>query len=375
MRILAIETSCDETAISILDCSGDTSQASFNVLGNALYSQAHLHAEYGGVFPTLAKREHIKNLPVLLHEALASACGKVLGYAALQPDQSDADAAASLNIELIAVTHGPGLEPALWTGLTFAEDLGKKWGVPVVGADHMEGHIMSGLVEGDGTKFTLKAPSFPILALLISGGHTELVAMKQWFEYDLVGRTKDDAIGEAFDKVARMLGLPYPGGPEVDKHAARARARNAQHDVVFPRPLAHENSCDFSFSGLKTAVLYKLREMGQISDEDKEHIAQAFEDAARDVIILKTRRALEQTGARTLAVGGGVSANAEIRTGLAKLVSDEFPDTILALPHKALTGDNAIMIGMAAYMRHTVGAEPFHLKAEGAKRLAVIGSK
>jgi N6-L-threonylcarbamoyladenine synthase len=207
MRVLAIETSCDETAIAVLECTGGTDGASFTVLSNELHSQAALHAEYGGVFPTLAKREHQKNLPILYERVIAE---------------------AGADVDLIAVTQGPGLEPALWQGILFAKELAEKTGVPIIGMDHMEGHIVSGLVTKTGTmNYELGTTAFPILGLLISGGHTELVVMKSWFEYELVGKTKDDAIGEAFDKVARLLGLPYPGGPLVDQYAARARARGA----------------------------------------------------------------------------------------------------------------------------------------------------
>lgn len=340
MKLLAIETSCDETAVAILDCSGTIDDARFAVLGEALFSQASLHAEYGGVYPTLAKREHIKNLPLLLDKALRDA--------KLDPEKPE--------IDYIAVTDGPGLEPALWTGIEFATELSKRWGIPLTGIDHMEGHIVSALVEHTDSSFTLGSTKLPLLALLISGGHTEFVLMNSWFSYSHVGRTKDDAVGEAFDKVARMLGLQYPGGPKIAEHAARSRARDAQHGITFPRPLAHEASCDFSFSGLKTAVLYKLKEMGDLSDEDKEHVAEEFENAARDVIVLKTRRALEQTGSQTLAVGGGVSANVEIRKGLESLIKDEFPDVRIAYPPSTLHLDNAIMIGIAAYLRYSAKA-------------------
>lgn len=336
MRVLSIETSCDETAISILDCSGDTSGARFTVLGNALFSQAHLHAEYGGVFPTLAKREHKKNLPLLYVEATK--------------------AAGNPHVDLIVVTQGPGLEPALWEGIEFAKKVGAELGIPVVGADHMEGHIVSGLVtQIDEKTYMLAEPTFPILSLLISGGHTELLLMREWFRYEVVGRTRDDAVGEAFDKVARMLGLAYPGGPKIEAYAAQAAERGALHDIVFPRPMANDGTCDFSFSGLKTAVLYRLRDFPEMHEETKEHIAQAFQDAVRDILVLKTRRALEETGAETLAVGGGVSASRYIRAGLEKLVSDEFPNVRLAYPTGGLHLDNAIMIGMAGYLRHVRG--------------------
>lgn len=351
MRVLSIETSCDETAVSILECTGDTHGATFTVLADALFSQAHLHAEYGGVFPTLAKREHIKNLPLLLEQALKEA--------------------GNPTIDIIAVTQGPGLEPALWTGIVFAKELAEKMNVPIIGVDHMEGHIVSGMVTQKESKvYELASPAFPILGLLISGGHTELVVMKEWFQYELVGRTLDDAVGEAFDKVARMLDLQYPGGPKIEKLAGQATARGAQHNIVFPRPMSHDNTCNFSFSGLKTAVLYAVRDMKNLSDEDKEHVAQAFQDAARDVLVLKTKRALELTGARTLAVGGGVSASKNIRAGLETLIQTESPDVRLSYPTGGLHLDNAIMIGMAGYLRHISGAPTGPLEARGAQRLA-----
>ncbi len=346
MKLIAIETSCDETAVAVLECSGSINDATFKVLGNALYSQAHLHAEHGGVFPTLAKREHIKNLPELFKQVEAIAAGA----------------------ELIAVTAGPGLEPALWAGIDFARELGEKLHIPVVGANHMEGHIVSALVTGDETSFTLGNQQFPMLALLMSGGHTEFQLMNKWHLYEKIGGTKDDAIGEAFDKVARLLGLPYPGGPKLAAAAASSRASGKKHEIVFPRPLQHEASCDFSFSGLKTAVLYKLNELNTVApltESMREHVAEAFEDAARDITVIKTRRALIETGAQTLAVGGGVSANLEIRDALTKLIFDEFPSTQLYYPHKSLTGDNAVMIGMAAYLRHANNTEPLPLTARG----------
>ena len=337
MRILAIETSCDETAIAIVDAEGDTSAATYRVMGDALLSQAALHAAYGGVYPTLAKREHIKNLPILLEQALNEA----------HSDGSD--------IDLIAVTRGPGLEPALWTGIEFAKALGEKMNVPVMGIDHMEGHIVSALMRGESTKYEISNPKLPLLALLISGGHTELVLMSKWFEYELIGRTKDDAVGEAFDKVARLLGLPYPGGPAIGALARSRRTQGASPSFQFPRPMIRDNTCDFSFSGLKTAVMYKLKEMPELTDETRAEVAHAFEDAARDVIVAKTKRALMQTGAMTLAVGGGVSANIEIRQGLVNLVASDFPDVTLAYPNTSLTGDNAIMIAAAAYLRAVSG--------------------
>lgn len=377
MNILAIETSCDETAIAILEATDTT----FTVRGNALYSQASKHAEYGGVYPNLAKREHQHNLAPLTEVALKQA--EMLNKGtftfpknALDDIRDDAfrssiqtflEATDAPDIDLIAVTNGPGLEPALWTGINFAEALGAAWNIPVIGVDHMEGHIFSALLETEKinpelqetnskTKFKLSPFNFPLLSLLISGGHTELILMHDWFSYELIGKTRDDAVGEAFDKTARLLGLPYPGGPHVAERAAEARTKGTEKTATLPRPMINDSSCDFSFSGIKTAVLYLLRNMGEITDEQKNDVAREFEDAARDVMVAKTRRALETTRAQTFVVGGGVSANTHIREGLTALIADEFPDTALYYPHHSLTGDNAVMIGIAGYLRHQKGA-------------------
>ena len=233
MRIFAIETSCDETALALVEGqaikeSGSGGAFSFTVLKSALLSQALLHSPYGGVYPNLAKREHLKNLPVLFEQFKDEV------------------------IDAIAVTRGPGLEPALWTGIEFAKKLAAERSLPLIPVNHMEGHLLSSLVQGG----KLEAVKLPVLALLISGGHTEFVLMRSWFSYEIVGQTLDDAVGEAFDKVARMLGLPYPGGPEISKLAEYARKNNLHSDIKLPRPMLGVKNNDVSFSGLKTAVLY-----------------------------------------------------------------------------------------------------------------------
>ncbi|MBV9349159.1 MAG: tRNA (adenosine(37)-N6)-threonylcarbamoyltransferase complex transferase subunit TsaD [Patescibacteria group bacterium] len=390
MRILSIETSCDETAVSVLDCDGPLEKASFTVLGNALFSQADLHAPYGGVYPALAKREHQGNLVPLTRKALSDASllsqeARLVDSAVLAGMREEAfrtetknflESYATPKIDLVAVTKGPGLEPALWTGINFAEALGKTWNTPVFGIDHMEGHIVSGLLEEiiQEKKFSISNFRFPLLALLISGGHTELVLMKEWFVYENIGRTKDDAVGEAFDKVARLLELPYPGGPKIEEAAARSRERVAdaggELDIRFPRPLLNDGSYDFSFSGLKTAVLYKLRAMDEISERDKEEIAHAFEDAARDVLVEKTSRAVQDLKPGAVVVGGGVSANREIRQALENMLRTASSETKLLLPPTVLTGDNAIMIGAAAYLRFLAGKKgDANLSALGNVRL------
>jgi N6-L-threonylcarbamoyladenine synthase len=334
MRILAIETSCDETGLALVE--GQQIKRSlgggftFTILKSALLSQAALHAEYGGVYPNLAKREHEKNLPVLFEKF------------------KDA------KVDAIAVTNGPGLEPALWTGVEFAKKIAKERNVPLLATNHMEGHLLSSLVKNG----KLENIKLPILALLISGGHTEFVVMKDWFEYKIVGKTLDDAVGEAYDKVARILALPYPGGPEVSKLAEYARANNLQSDVKLPRPMMQTHDSNVSYSGLKTAVLYLLRDKGGIQKFDldaRAAVAREFEDASADVLVHKTKRALEQSGAQTFVIGGGVAANKHIRAKLQELIAKDFNEVEMRLPELSITGDNAIMIAEAALARALSG--------------------
>ncbi len=390
MKILAIETSCDETGISVVEGMKTEDGFAFRVLGSALNSQASLHAPFGGVYPTLAKREHEKNLPTLLNEVAA-------------------DVSLS-EIDAIAVTNGPGLEPALWSGITFAQKLAEAWKLPLIPVNHLEGHLVSSLVTHDGTLENIK---LPVLALLISGGHTEFVLMRDWFKYEVIGKTLDDAVGEAFDKVARMLGLPYPGGPHISRLAESVRtgkenteggckksfakvlgspssptiARSARlgqtickgffaasqtptakdflrrpaHLPNLPRPMINSGTCDVSFSGLKTAALYAIRDMTKngtpLTDDEKAHFAREFEDAAADVFVSKTRRALEKSGASTFVIGGGVAANRHIRNTLEQLVTSEFPDVAVRMPDIAITGDNATMIAYAALARSLAGVQ------------------
>ncbi|OGC88328.1 tRNA (adenosine(37)-N6)-threonylcarbamoyltransferase complex transferase subunit TsaD [Candidatus Adlerbacteria bacterium RIFOXYC1_FULL_48_26] len=337
MKILAIETSCDETGAALVEGQKTETGFIFKQLGNAaLNSQAKLHAEYGGVYPNLARREHEKNLPIILEQALQ------------QTEGSEIDA--------IAVTQGPGLEPALWAGIMFAEALAKEKNLPLIPTNHMEGHLVSSLVQ-DGK---MENVQLPVLGLLISGGHTEYVLMKNWFEYEVIGETQDDAVGEAFDKVARMLGLPYPGGPEISKLAEHARSGGENSSVKLPRPMIHDKNLNVSFSGLKTAVLYMLRDAGGIhtlSAGQVAAIALEFENAVGDIFISKTRRALEETDAKTFVIGGGVAANKYLRARLVKFLEDEFPNVEMRLPELSITGDNAVMIAEAALARALSGID------------------
>jgi N6-L-threonylcarbamoyladenine synthase len=400
MRMLAIETSCDETAVAIVEGTGDEKSATFKVLGNALLSQT-IHAQYGGVFPALAKREHAKNLVPILEAALEEAELLREDTQALAPEARDEIAQILARepglaeaffafitetepaaVDAIAVTSGPGLEPALWVGINFAKALARAWDKPLLAINHMEGHLIAALASGNhvapssgdndaSEEFSISNVQFPMLALLISGGHTELVLMKEWLTYKLLGQTRDDAVGEAYDKVARMLALPYPGGPEVSRLAELSRTAKSTPSVRFPRPMLDSNSCDFSFAGLKTAVLYLLKERGQVSEEEKQHIAHEFENAVADVLWAKTARALEESGAETLVIGGGVSANAHIRRTFTENIQKEFAHVALRIPSSALTTDNAIMIGLAGFYRALRGGEYVsEIKAEGNLSLA-----
>ncbi len=356
MKILSIETSCDETAIALLDIQGEIEKPEIKILGNTLNSQAKLHEEFGGVFPALAKREHQKNLPILLTQTLKEA-GE-------DPEHPQ--------IDCIAVTTGPGLEPALWTGIVFARDLAATWGKPVVAVNHMAGHIYSVLIQDE---FSISNSQFskltmPALALLVSGGHTELVAMKAFGQYEILGKTVDDAAGEAFDKVARMLGFPYPGGPKISELAAKNRLASPQAAIEFPRPMIHSKDLNFSFSGLKTAVLYKLKAENRTDDQFKEEIARGFEDAVIEVLTEKTRTALDSGNEeyKSLILAGGVAANTRLQESFQAL-SQDFPGLNLFIPSKLLTTDNAIMIALAAYVKAVTQpdllSEQSALKAEG----------
>ncbi|MBC7836960.1 tRNA (adenosine(37)-N6)-threonylcarbamoyltransferase complex transferase subunit TsaD [Acetobacteraceae bacterium] len=348
MRVLAIETSCDETGIALVEGLKTEHGFTFTLLGAAaLNSQASLHAAYGGVYPNLAKREHEKNLPIILKQAL--------------------DQANNPDVDAIAVTQGPGLEPALWAGIEFAKRLAQERNLPLLPTNHMEGHFISSLAQLDHSHklenvrmFKLQDVQFPILGLLISGGHTEFVLSRQWFAYEIIGETLDDAVGEAFDKVARMLGLPYPGGPEISKLAQFARTKDLRSKISLPRPMLQQKNCDLSFSGLKTAALYALRDAGGIQKFTSDEIAafaREFEDTIGDVLVEKTRRALEETQTRTFVIGGGVAANTYLRDRLRELLQDEFPNIELRLPDLAITGDNGIMIAEAALARFLFGID------------------
>ena len=394
MKILSIETSCDETAISILEANfiGEktTQKPVFKVLGNALYSQAETHADFGGVFPTLAKREHILNFTHILISALKDAGMLIERTVPYTDTVALTDTLSFLGerekemhdqlldffikyetpkIDAIAVTVGPGLEPALWVGINGAKALSYIWQLPIIPTNHMEGHITSVLIDDENSAGGNIL--FPAVALLISGGHTELVQVNSWGDYKLLGQTRDDAVGEAFDKVARIIGLKYPGGPKISALAKRYRDGEFSTEDTssrkvwdLPRPMITKRDCDFSFSGLKTSVLYAVRDntknpktglSEELTEADKASLCAEFEQAVTDVLISKTKRALEESDAKTLIIGGGVSANIYIKESFAKMIDDEFSYVTLLVPQRDLSTDNSLMIGIAGFLQYTSG--------------------
>jgi N6-L-threonylcarbamoyladenine synthase len=387
MKILGIETSCDETAVALIEAEGAFGKEfTYRVLGESMISQASMHAEYGGVFPNLAKREHGRNLVPVLMETLRRAGVLVEGSSAdmsaiarlkpmleREPELNEylaefLNGYAKPDIDGIAVTVGPGLEPALWVGINFAKALAEVWDVPLVATDHMEGHIaMSAMKDGN-----VGDVEFPALALLVSGGHTELVLVKGWMEYQMLGATRDDAAGEAFDKTARILGLPYPGGPEISRLASEARANELVRTTHLPRPMIDDKSYEFSFSGLKTAVSREAAKYPVMNDEQTQELAREIEDAIVDVLVKKTTRAAEEFGVSTVIVGGGVSANQHLRQRLTSDLSSKGPGVAILFPPPDRSTDNGVMIALAGYFHAQKGhfAAPEELKASGNLSLA-----
>ncbi|MBI5220646.1 MAG: tRNA (adenosine(37)-N6)-threonylcarbamoyltransferase complex transferase subunit TsaD [Candidatus Liptonbacteria bacterium] len=426
VRILAIETSCDETGLALLECSGPLTAPKIKLIKSVVASQVKVHAPYGGVVPTLAKREHVKNLPVLFRKLFPKIQVEVAGtesrpefkfpnlghpttrscddpkiIPAFRSSQGTAlnssrvrkllDNRNNFPVDEIAVTSGPGLEPALWMGITFAQDLGRAANVPVRGVNHLEGHLFSFLLVSHptvpplskgrpggvaSTPYPLLATRlFPAVALIVSGGHTILLRLDSMSRWHKLGETRDDAAGEAYDKVARMLDLPYPGGPNLEKLAAGGNPRA----VEFPRPMLHDKSYDFSFSGLKTSVLYHLRDhptahcssllaprsslpikgrpgevrpcnsaLGRRQSAAAADVAAAFQQAVIDVLVGKTIRAARETGARSVILSGGVASNKALRRTLGR-ETKKIGCQYLVPPWKFNT-DNAAMVGAAGYL-------------------------
>jgi N6-L-threonylcarbamoyladenine synthase len=374
MKILAIETSCDETAVAILETAGSKRDPKFRVRSNIVSSQMKLHAKFGGVVPNLARREHERNLVPIAIAALKEGGLYKRAPRKSAPDKKKLRLDTLLNresellaqfkksiiplalpdIDAIAVTYGPGLAPALWVGVNFARALSYLWDKPLIPVNHMAGHFYSALIRynslpSEDARF--RKIKFPTLALLVSGGHTELVLVSGHSKFRIIGQTLDDAAGEAFDKVARMLRLGYPGGPAISQAAIGKNKSTYKLPYAFPRPMLAHKNYNFSFSGLKTSVLYLLR------DEVKKYsraimrsaISREFQNAVVEVLVTKTIRAAKEFGVHTVTLGGGVAANALLRQRLADELAQQLPQVSFIAPELSMTGDNALMIALAAY--------------------------
>ena len=399
MIILAIETSCDETSVAIVKATTIVGSYKFEILSNIVLSQIKIHARWGGVVPSLAKREHSKNLILILKKALIKAKlpnekGKTQSAKQQLKTQNNIKNILKREPELlkqflefiprikkpkidaIAVTVGPGLEPALWVGINFAKALSLVWDKPIVAVNHMEGHIVASLLSEKRKTKSEKKIKFPALTLLVSGGHTELVIIKKWGDYKIIGETRDDAAGEAFDKTARMLGLPYPGGPAIAKMANNLKSKNKNLKIHLPRPMIDSKDHDFSFSGLKTAVFYLIKDLSEAKKYGSRHfpgeatvatICGEIQQAIIDVLIAKTIKAAREFEVKAIILGGGVVANKELRRQMKKAVEVKLPSTALYLPSPKLTTDNAAMIAAAGYLRvlNNDFTQSIKIKAQG----------
>lgn len=323
MRILGIETSCDETGVAIYD-------EEKGLIANQLHTQIALHADYGGVVPELASRDHIRKLAPLLQAALQEAH------------------LTAKDIDGVAYTSGPGLIGALLVGSTVARSLAYAWNIPAIGVHHMEGHLLAPMLEEN-------PPHFPFVALLVSGGHTQLVRVDGVGRYELLGESIDDAAGEAFDKTAKLLGLDYPGGAAL----ARLALKGTPNRFAFPRPMTDRPGLDFSFSGLKTFAANTLHQVmkdeGELTEQSKADIAYAFQEAVVDTLAIKCKRALKQTGLKRLVIAGGVSANKQLRQTLAELMQ-QFGGEVF-YPQPQFCTDNGAMIAYAGFLRLKQGQQ------------------
>ncbi|HPV70827.1 MAG TPA: tRNA (adenosine(37)-N6)-threonylcarbamoyltransferase complex transferase subunit TsaD [Candidatus Magasanikbacteria bacterium] len=310
MKILGIETSCDETSVALVEDKGGI----LKVVKNLVYSQIPIHRQYGGVVPEVAARRHVEKIIPLIKEVIKN-----------KP-------------QAIAVTAGPGLATALLVGIETAKTLSYLLNIPLVRVNHIEGHIYSNFIN---QKISSTAKIFPALCLVVSGGHTELILMKKHLSYKLIGQTRDDAVGECFDKVGKILNLPYPGGPEVAKLATKGN----HQAISFPRPMIDTADFDFSFSGLKTAVFYQQ----QKNLNSPQDICASFQQAAIDVLISKTLKAIKKHRIKTILTGGGVAANQELQRQLQQAINEHCPRVNYQNIQPAFCGDNAAMIAAAGY--------------------------
>jgi len=317
-KILGIDTSCDDTCAALLE----VNNRQVKILSNVVSSQVKLHQKYGGVYPFLAKREHQKNLPLVFKKAVKDAA----------------------EIDLIGVTAGPGLEPCLWQGINFAKDLAEKIKKPLILVNHIEAHILANFIDRE-----LASIKFPAICLVVSGGHTGLILMKDIGKYKLIGETRDDAAGECFDKVARILDLSYPGGPAIAAAAAKLQITNYKLQITLPRPMINQKNYDFSFSGLKTAVLYNYRTQPEKIRKSKKYVramCSETQQAVIDVLIRKTLKAARDYKVKSIILGGGVAANEELRKQFKKKAE-------VFVPSKVFCTDNAAMVALTAFFHRS----------------------
>ena len=366
ITILAIETSCDDTGIAIIKAPAREAGA-FDILSNVVASQTEIHAKYGGVYPTLARREHQNNLVPVLEKSLSEA-GMLEG---IKPNNTktkklekilerEKDLKEKLlpflekyskpKIDAIAVTTGPGLEPCLWVGVNFAKALSFYWGMPVIPVNHIKAHLLINMLQ-DGKIKELTKKDFPAICLIVSGGHTQLLLMESLGKYKLLGETRDDAAGECFDKTARILGLGYPGDPIVSK---MAQGGGNGFNINLPRPMLHTKDYDFSFSGLKTSVLYENLKKSEKIREDERYIKEMCKEIQQsiiDVLIKKTIKAGMDYKAKTIIIGGGVAGNNELRKQFAQKVKKSLPDARLLIPDIKHCSDNGLMVAVSGYFK------------------------
>ncbi len=400
MKILAIETSCDDTGIAILEIFGDRKAPDFKILSNIVSSQTEVHKKYGGVYPAMAKREHQKNLALVLIKALKKANNlkfkiqksKTISNLKFKKLENILEREPELlkkivlflkkyekpDVDLVAVTNGPGLEPCLWVGVNFAKALSYFWDIPVVPVNHIEGHILVNLLPFNIRSCVERRRKFlfPAICLVASGGHTQLILMKKIGDYKILGETRDDAAGECFDKCAKILGLGYPGGPAIAKLSSQWKSeirstkseinskleiQNSKLVAILPRPMINTKDYDFSFSGLKTAVLYHHKKQVWLNSHDRrklttlklkqyrKEMAAEIQQVIIDVLIKKTMKAVKDYKAKTIILGGGVSANQELRKQFARHCEQQRSNLNLIFPKPDLSTDNGLMTAIAGY--------------------------
>ncbi len=398
MKVLAIETSCDDTAIAVAECPRGKD---FKLLSNVVSSQIEIHKKFGGVYPALARREHQKNLVPALELAVGRAG---IGTKSKKPisNYSSSQVLKKLgrtskiqnqikkileresllrrellkflkkypkpDIDLIAVTQGPGLDPCLWTGINFAKALASAWKLPIIPINHIEAHILVSFLNNDKLSM-ISDKTFPAISLIVSGGHTQLILVKNIGHYKIIGETRDDAAGEAFDKIARILGLGYPGGPAIEKEAEKTNNGNLMINdklsIKLPRPMLYTKNYDFSFSGLKTAVLYDFKKRKKITKKYVATMAKESQQAIIDVLVKKTLKAAKSYKVKGLVLGGGVTANKELRKQLGAKMEKEKLNFNFFAPEIKFCADNAAMVALAACFNKNL--KPIHLNKLAAK--------